>query len=289
MAIITAHGTDIYYEDHGPQDAPAIVFSPLVFTDTSVYASMVEAFSGEYRVITYDHRGQGKSSHPVKRADLQTTTQDAIDLIEKLKLAPCHFVGNSLGAYVGMNIAVRRGDLLRSCTLMGAVSNDETPYTIKRMDGFIESMKKEGAKTGMHSFTNTFFGASFNNSPDAAVKARHDQILERLDHLTPGELDTAKQIWHRQSITPEQLKSIDVPVLILVGDEDTAENLAAYRVLSGLIPHVTYKTLHHVGYAMVIEQPQEVTNLLYDFLQKADADFAVHAASKAGRTRVSKK
>ncbi|HEY8269730.1 MAG TPA: alpha/beta hydrolase, partial [Pseudobdellovibrionaceae bacterium] len=78
MPRVKLNDTEIYYEDHGPQQAPAIVFSPFLYMDTTMYDPMVAAFSEEYRVIIYDHRGQGQSWHASKKTDLLATTKDAI-------------------------------------------------------------------------------------------------------------------------------------------------------------------------------------------------------------------
>ena len=281
MPTVKLNGTDIFYEDHGPHSAPTIVFSPLLFLDTSIYAPMVAAFSDEYRVITYDHRGQGQSSRLTKRTNLETTTQDAIDLIEYLRVDPCHFVGNCLGAYVGLNIAVRRSDILKSCTVIGAVAEAEPSQSIRDMDQFFDTMKRDGAKMGMQGFMNMVFGESFRASRDPAVIQRREKIMARLNSLTSAELENAKQIFHRQALTNQELKNITVPVMIIAGDEDQPSNLAAYRRLSEVIPHVTYKTIHHAGYAITLEQPQDLINVIRDFVEKSEREYAARAAQKS--------
>jgi 3-oxoadipate enol-lactonase len=290
MPTIKVNGTEIFYEDRGSKSLPAIVFSPLLFMDTTVFAPMVDAFADEYRVITYDHRGQGHSARPAKRSDIPTTTQDVIELIERLEIEPCHFVGNCLGAHVGLNLLSRRSDLLKSCTLVGAIADAETQQTMRDMDGFIDSMRKEGTKTGIQTFVNMMFGESFRASRDPVVVMRRDMLLEQLHHLTPNELENAKQIWHRPAIEPQQLKDVATPVLIMAGDEDTPENIGGYRRLSELIPHVTYKTIHHSGYGIVLEQPYEFINTVYDFLEKVEQQSASSSvAQNKDRTQHSSK
>jgi 3-oxoadipate enol-lactonase len=274
------NGTEIYYEDHGPKEAPAIIFSSLLYMDTTVFDPMVAALSDEYRVITYDHRGQGQSWHASKKTDLLTTTKDAAELIENLKIEPCHFVGNCLGAYVALNLAVLRPDLLKSCTLIGAIAESETPQGIKEMDRFLESMKKTGAKSGMTAFANSNFGESFRASKDPLVVARREKIMQHLLSLSPEQLENARQIFHRQTISKSELQKIAVPVLILAGDEDQPHNVAAYKRLGQVITHVTYKTVQHAGYAVAIEQPHAVINLLRDHIEKAERAYSARVIPK---------
>lgn len=280
MPKVKLNGVEIYYEDHGPRTAPAIVFSTLLYMDTSIFDPMVEAFSDEYRVITYDHRGQGKSGKSPKKSDLAKSTQDLISLIEYLKVDPIHFVGNCLGAYVGLTLAVRRSDLLKSCTLMGATAEAETPQIIKEMDVFLESMKKFGARSGMVSFANLTFGPSFRATQDPQIVARREKLMDHLLNIHADELENMRQKFHRPEISKADLKRISVPVLILAGDEDQPAHVAAYKRLAQEIQHVTYKTVQHAGYAIAVEKPQEVINLLRDHIDKSERNFTIQIAQK---------
>lgn len=280
MPKVKLNGTEIYYEEYGSKKSPAIVFSTPLHMDTSVYEPMVQAFSDEYRVIVYDHRGQGKSARPGKRADLQATTKDAIALIESLKLEPCHFVGNCLGAYVGLNLAVQRPDLLKSCTLMGATAEASSPQEIKDLDAYLDSVKREGAGSGAQSYANMCFGPSFRANTDPLVAERREKIMKHLTSLTPTELENIRQIFHHPSLTKEDLKRVSAPVLILAGDEDQPNNTAAYKRLGQWLPHVTYKTVQHAGYTLVVEQPQEVINFIRDHVEKAERSFSARAVGK---------
>ncbi|MBS1968890.1 MAG: alpha/beta hydrolase [Bdellovibrionales bacterium] len=273
------NGTDIYFEDYGPKEAPAIVFSPLLYIDMSVYKPLLELFNDEFRVVTYDHRGQGQSARNTKKSDLQTSTKDTIALIEYLNLEPCHFVGNCLGAFVGLNLAVQRSDLLKSCTLMGAVPEGATTKEAKDMDNYLDNLKKEGPRLGMQSFVNRVFGETFRTSMDPSVIERREKILQHLKVMSVDELENARQIFHRQTISKEDLQKISVPVLIIAGDEDVPEYLASYKRLGLAIPHVTYKTLHHAGYSLVVEQPYEVAHLVRDHIEKAERNYAAMLSS----------
>lgn len=291
MPKIKINGAEIFYEDHGPHDAPAIVFSPVLFLDSSMYQPMVDAFADEYRVITYDHRGQGQSERPSKKSDLQTSIKDAISLIEFLKVNPCHFIGNCLGAYVALGIAVQRSDLLKSCTLMGAVSGATPPKELKELDHYLDMIKKEGAKNNMQAFISMMFGPSFLASIDPYIADRREKMIAHLQSLSSDELENARQVFHHPTISKENLEKISVPVLIIAGDEDQPGHTAAYKQLGQWIPHVNYKTVHHAGYAVAIEQPQDVINLVRDHLEKSERNFSVQVSQnkskhKGSRARV---
>ena len=63
MPLIDVNGTQINYLDEGPRDAPAIIFSNSMFFDGTMFEKQAAAFADKYRVVRYDHRGQGGSAN----------------------------------------------------------------------------------------------------------------------------------------------------------------------------------------------------------------------------------
>lgn len=90
-----------------------------------MFAKQVEVLKADYRVITYDHRGQGQSEVTPSGYDMDQLYQDAVQLIETLELGPVHMAGLSMGGFVGMRVAARRPDLVRSLILMETSAEPE--------------------------------------------------------------------------------------------------------------------------------------------------------------------
>lgn len=276
MGKVKFNGTEIYYEEHGNPDRPAVVLSTPVFLDCTFYRDIAKGLSDEYHVILYDHRGHGQSAPLIKRADIESTTQDAVKLIEHLKIDPCHFVGNGLGAYVGLHLAVRRPDLLQSCILMGALPEGEGPSTIRELDTFFESLKHDGIKTGLQSMLHSYFGESFlttAHEPEASVR---EKVIEQLKALTPHQLDNVKQIYHRPEISRAELKSITLPVGIVVGEEDLPSRIATYRRLTECISHSSYRSVPEAGYLISIEKPEAMVEIIKTQIERAMIE--IHAS-----------
>lgn len=268
MATLNIHGSEYYYEEHGPKNAPAIVFSPLLYTDVSVYESIAQSFSAHHRVVLYDHRGQGRSAGPA-HSNLEDSARDVAFLIEKLELNPCHFVGNCLGAHVGLHLAIGRPDLLRSCVLMGATAEQENDELVRDMDMLISKAREHGMKEGIHAFAEMWFGSTFRHSKEPVHVAQRERWLHHIRHASAAEIDSAAQIFHRRDVS-EELSRIRCPVLILAGDEDSPINLEAYRRLAQGITRAEYHLIHQAGYALVIEAPDEVTEHLRSFISKVE-------------------
>src|SRR5205823_2727516 len=125
VPMLAVNGVRLYYDDTGGSGEP-IVFSHGLLWSGRMFEAQVAALRGRYRCITYDHRGQGRSDVPRARShDMETVTDDAASLIEALGAAPVHFVGLSMGGFVGMRLAARRPELLRSLVLLETSADPE--------------------------------------------------------------------------------------------------------------------------------------------------------------------
>lgn len=269
MANLKINGTEFYYEDHGPKTAPAIVLSPLLYTDSSVFEPMIRVLEDEYRVISYDHRGMGKSASPVS-VSVENSAKDVASLIEQLNLGPCHFFGNCLGAFVGLQLAVSRSDLLKSCTLAGVSAEADSPEVAKQMNSFVDQAKANGMKGDtLKAFTDMWLGSTFKATKDPIQVTRRERMIHRLEKLSPDEIEGARQMFSRKDLSRD-LSKISCPTMILCGDEDSAESIEASKKVAKGIPNCEFRMIHHTGYALVIEQPEEVAEVLRSFVGKVE-------------------
>src|SRR6185312_6315936 len=126
MPSIKVNGVELFYKESG-SGPEAIVFSHGLLMDHTMFEHQRAAFDSRYRVIAYDHRGQGQSADPGSGYDMETVAQDAADLIKSLHAAPCHFAGLSMGGFVGMRLAARHPELATQEHGPRADGRDEPP------------------------------------------------------------------------------------------------------------------------------------------------------------------
>ena len=112
MPWLGVDGVELHYEERGgAAGGTPIVFSHGLLWSGGMFDAEVAALSGRYRCIAYDHRGQGRSATSPTPYDMERLADDAAALIEQLGAVPCHFVGLSMGGFVGMRLAARRPEL----------------------------------------------------------------------------------------------------------------------------------------------------------------------------------
>src|SRR5258705_4258305 len=117
MPKLRCNNANIFYVEFG-SGTETIIFSHGLMFNSHQWDEQLDYFKGHYRCIAYDHRGQGQSES-VGGKDMDTLYEDAASLIEQLSPGkPIHFVGLSMGGFVGMRLAARKPHLLRSLTLL---------------------------------------------------------------------------------------------------------------------------------------------------------------------------
>jgi len=134
MATFELDGTSLYYEDTGPgSTGETIAFSHGLLWGTELFAAQIAALRARYRCIAWDHRGQGRSGADHRVCiGMELVWQDATQLLDKLAGGPVHFCGLSMGGFVGMRMAARRRDLVRSLILLETSSDPEPVDNIAR-------------------------------------------------------------------------------------------------------------------------------------------------------------
>ncbi|MBZ4421415.1 alpha/beta fold hydrolase [Myxococcus sp. RHSTA-1-4] len=263
MPMLSVNGTELYYEDTGGSRQP-IVFSHGLLWSTRLYDPQVDALRGRYRCIAYDHRGQGRSAVPPESViDMETLYLDAVALIEKLGAGPCHFVGLSMGGFIGMRLAVRRPDLLRSLVLMETSGDPEPLANVPRYTLLNLIARLAGVRPVADPVMRIMFGRGFMTDPNRA----EERALWRTRLM-----ENRRDIWRavngvikRQGISHE-LPNIRVPTLIIVGEEDVATVPVKAERLHQLIPGSRLVRLPRGGHSVTVEEPSLVNAALGTFL-----------------------
>jgi non-heme chloroperoxidase len=270
--ITTKDGTQIYYNDWG--SGQPIVFShgwPLsadAFEDQMFFLAQ-----RGYRCVAHDRRGHGRSSQPWNGNDLDTYADDLAELVEKLDLKDAIHVGHSTGGgevarYIGRHGTKR----VAKAVLIGAIppvmlksaSNPGgTPIEeFDKLRGAVQADRSQFWKD----LSLPFYGY---NRPGAKISegVRESFWLQGMMCGFPGAYFCIKAF--SETDLTEDLKKIDVPTLVLHGDDDQIVPIADSALLSSKIIKnaklVVYKGAPH---GMCTTLKGEVNEELLAFIQE---------------------
>lgn len=268
VSTITVNGTDLAVADTGTHDE-TIVFSHGLLMDRRMFEAQITALGDRYRCVSYDHRGQGQSAIPPESSiPMDLLANDAIALIEQLDVAPCHFVGLSMGGFVGLRIAARRPDLLRSLVLLDTSAGPEDPKNVPKYRLMNAVARFFGTKPVTSQVQPILFGETFLNDPaKAAERNRWKEILQG----RPRDIHKAVRGVIERAGVEDEARKITIPTLVIVGEEDVATPTAKSRQLVSLIPNARLVTIPRAGHSSTIEEPQAVTETIREFLAELPA------------------
>ena len=269
--ITTADGVRIYYKDWG--SGQPVVFShgwPLnadAWDDQLLFLA-----TNGYRAIAHDRRGHGRSSQPWHGNDMDTYADDLASLITSLDLRQVVLVGHSTGGgeitrYIGRHGTSR----VAKVVLVGAIP----PLMLKTKanPGGLPIELFDGLRSGVatdHSqfykdLSEPFYGA---NRPGARVSqgVRDAFWLMSMQVGLKGAYDCIK-VFSETDLT-DDLKTIDVPTLIVHGDDDQIVPIADSAFLSAkLVPNATLKVYPGASHGLTATHKDQFNSDLLTFLR----------------------
>lgn len=263
MPQLSVNGTRLYIEDTGG-NRPPVVFAHGLLYNCRMWDAQVPELRGRFRCISYDHRGQGQSEVTASGYDMDSVAEDGAALIRTLGVAPVHFVGLSMGGFVGLRIAARHPELLRSLVLLDTSADPEPPENLPRYRMLAFIARWLGQRLVAGPVLKIMHGASMRADP-----ARAQELATWRARLIAsnriGEVRAVRGVLERQGVRDE-LGKIAVPTLVMVGEEDTAAVPAKAEFLARAIRGATLVRIPRAGHMSPIDNPAFVTEQLARFL-----------------------
>ncbi len=272
MPFLQVNGARLHYTSQGT-GAQTVVFAHGLLWSGRMFDAQVAALSSRYRCITFDFRGQGESEVTEGGYDMDTLTDDAAALIEALGVGPVHFLGLSMGGFIGMRLAARRPALLRSLMLLETSADPEPEENRGRYRMLSLVARYLSLRLVRGRVMKIMFGESFLTDPARAEERRlwggrlvaNDRI--GITRAVGGVIDRAPVY--------EELARITVPTLILVGAEDVATPPPKAERMHGAIAGSRLYTVPAAGHTSTVENPAAVNARLEAFLAEVG-----HAAAR---------
>ncbi len=271
--ITTKDGTTIFYKDWGKGHPVAFSHGwPLTADDWD--AQMLFFGQRGYRVIAHDRRGHGRSTQTWDGNDMDTYADDLAQLTEKLDLKNAIHVGHSTGGgevarYLGRHGSKR----VAKAVLIGAVP----PLMLKTAanPGGLPMEVFDGIRAGVATnraqfykdITLPFYGY---NRPGAKISEgiREHWWLQGMMGGVKAHYDCIKAF--SETDFSDDLKKIDVPTLILHGDDDQIVPIADSAPLSAkLVKNSTLKIYPGFPHGMCTTNPEQINADLLAFFSGA--------------------
>jgi non-heme chloroperoxidase len=274
--VTTTDGVQIFYKDWGPKNAQPIVFHhgwPLSSDDWD--AQMLFFLSKGYRVVAHDRRGHGRSAQVADGHDIDHYAADAFAVAKTLDLKNAVHIGHSTGGGEVARYVARHGEpagRVAKAVLVSAIpplmlKTDDNPEGTPMgvFEGFRMALATNRAQFFRDVPSGPFYG--FNRPGATVIEATIDNWWRQgMAGSAKSHYDCIKAF--SETDFTEDLKAIDVPILILHGEDDQIvpiDNSA--RLAIGLVKHGTLKTYPGLPHGMCTTHAEVINADLLAFFR----------------------
>ena len=285
MPVLIRDSVEINYVDtgmpSGRRDADTVFFGHGLLFGSWMFRAQIATLSREYRCVAIDWRGQAASSPSGDGYDMERLAQDAMALMRHLRISPVHYVGLSMGGFVGMRIAARSPELVRSLVLLDTSARAEEPGERRRKKLMAHVYRFSGLRFLRRPVAAMMFGHTFLADPNS--EALLTEWNQRLGSCQRSAVSHAVRAVADRAPIADEIRDIRVPTLVVVGADDAATTPEEAAEIAGSIEGARLEQIPECGHSSVLEQPERVTRVLAEFLERHTDD--VHEASDVVQLR----
>ena len=261
---------DIHYEDHGTGQ-PVVLIHGYPLSGRAWDKQVPALLEDGHRVITYDRRGFGKSSQPAIGYDYDTFAADLNTLLEHLDLRDAVLVGHSMGTgevtrYLGHYGPARVGKgVLIAPIPPFLLQTDDNPDGLPQslFDGFMQAARDD-TPAWMKGFLDNFYNIDkFRGTlvSDQAYQASWNLAVTASATAAVACIPT----W--ETDFRADLPKIDVPMLVIQGDDDQVLPYNTGKRLPGLIKDMQMVVIEGGPHAIAWTHADQVNSALLDFIR----------------------
>jgi 3-oxoadipate enol-lactonase len=261
---IVVNGIRLHYTDTGT-DLPPIILMHGLGLNMEVFRHQIPTFSKQYRVISYDLRGMGKSEFAGPRGITYPFALHAMDLeelLDALGIRQTTIVAHAFGGMVAMQLAIRQPERPTALLLANTTAKLGEPGMSQAL---YRSAKAEldGMEPLLDTAMSRWFYPEFHRKhPDVIELYR--KILGSTSPL--GYAANARALWGLDMLN--DLAQIQCPTLVLAGENDWSTPPAHHQEIAERIPNARFVVVKDASHTLPEEQPEEFTRLTLEFLNQ---------------------
>jgi pimeloyl-ACP methyl ester carboxylesterase len=252
---ISLHGVSLVVRGEG---APVFLMHGIGGNAASCGALAQLLSESGYRTVCWDAPGYGESADPQGPVDHPGLV---LQILASLALGPAHLIGTSWGGVIATKAAAQAPDAVRSLVLADSTRGSAvTGESANRMLARIPEL----AELGPEAFADRRASRLLAPAADAAMAeaVRSEMAAVRLSGYTAAATMMAA------TDTSDVLPSLQVPSLVLVGEDDVVTGVAESRILAASITEASFEIIPCAGHAAVQEKPTEMASSILEFWKR---------------------
>lgn len=232
-----------YYEVRG--EGEPVILLPDAFGSTAGFRHLIPALAEEFRVYALDVRGRGRTTDSGKPLSYDLLASDTLAFMDALGIDKAHIVGHGQGAIIGLDMAIQYPERVKSLVSFGG------QYDVSGSTKYALGAAEFWTIRDMRWWADMY--RLFSPHPERA-----EIVFKKVMTL----------LLTQPNMTPEQLKAIRVPVLVLDGDRDEDVTIEHTREMAKLIPGAELKLMYGVGSDAPTQDAEAFNAIVLDYLRE---------------------
>lgn len=258
-----AQGEPLFVQESGSGDA--LLFLHAGVADSRMWDEQVAAFASDYRVIRCDLRGYGQSAFP---AGPFAYHEDIAALLDALAIDAAWVVGASFGGRVAVDFALAYPQRTRGLILAAALVGGYKPQAdLQKFGSEEDELLEAGDLDGATELNLRIWVDGPYRRPDQVHPAVRALVAKMQHHAFTLPVPEDVELMTIAPPAIERLAEIHVPTLIIVGDLDVPEVVAASQTLADGIPQAQLIVMQDVAHLPSMEKPQTFNTFLRSFIE----------------------
>jgi len=260
MSTLRSSDAQLFYEVAG--DGPAIVLLHPFPLNHNFWAPVAEQLSARYRLLLPDLRAHGVSELGDGPATMQKLADDLAALCREARITKAFFVGVSIGGYLLFEFWRRYREHVSALVLANTRAAAETPESRAARRASADKVLREGTAGFIEEMLPRLTSpVTRSNRPDIVDAARR-----MMQAMSPQDIAGVQQGMAERPDSIPTLKTITVPTLIIMGEDDSVP-LAEAELMRQQISGSRLQVIPCAGHYAALERPAEFGALLRSFFQ----------------------
>ncbi len=278
--VRSTDGTRIHYRVTGRPSGPPILFIQGLGADKNGWNLQRIATAPWYRGVALDNRGAGRSDKPHGAYSLEQMADDAIAVLDHAGVETAHVVGASMGGAITQILAVKYPERTRSITLACTAGRNH-PWREELLSSWRDNALEKGIGSMGHDAARWVIGPRSFRRLLPAIGWLGPLALGRPSHAFAAQCDAILSASDSHQELIDLLPTIDVPTLVLVGNQDILTPRGDSEDLAATIPTAELVVISGAAHGFMVEHASTFNRVLLEFLGRAERSYQRRVGEQA--------
>lgn len=262
-------GVELYYESTG--SGPVVLTLNNFFMTTPAWRVVTDELSVAHRVVSYDLRGHGRSSHPETYPSWDDHADDVVGLLDALEIDKAYLLSTSISTVLARDVALKYPDRVKGIVLAGPALG---PRGMRRhrlvQRAWLLTLEHHGmAALYAHLYPEVFGAEMIEELGTPGFLGLRESFLAL---STKEDLTNGLKLALTGESSPDLLARVQAPTLVVIGDDDVLLSPSGAQELAAKFPDGRCEIMPGAGHLPFLDDASGFQALVAKFVDEVEAN-----------------